>query len=186
VDIYSENTGWKKTVWEKKSLEMGDHKVVIAWLGKKADGATDANINIDALATTGVLTATYEQTQKKLSYTGSWKTAQDASASGKSFTRVNAANASVTVRFSGTRLVWLARTGSQYGQAKVAVDGGEAVTVDLYSAQTKSKQEVWETGVLPLGKHTVKISYLGTKNTASTGLLINVDAFRVTGSLAAK
>lgn len=185
VDLYSVDTAWKEKVWESKDLTLGDHKVVISWTGNKTAGATDGYINVDALVTVGVLTATVEQNASKVSYSGNWKTAEDGSASGQSLTRVNTANATVTVRFNGTQLVWIARTGPQYGQAKVTVDGGSTATVDLYSAATKAKVDVWKTKVLGLGNHTVKISYLGTKNKASSGLLINVDAFRVTGSLVA-
>jgi hypothetical protein len=34
-----------------------------------------------------------------------------------------------------------------------------------------------------MGSHTVKITWSGEKNAASTGTAINVDAFEVTGSL---
>jgi hypothetical protein len=183
VDLYSKSTGWKKKVWESGSLSLGDHKVVIAWTGKKTTGATAANIDIDALVVTGVLTGTYEQDASKLKYTGTWKKTSSGVASGGSYVTADASGASVTVRFTGVRLVWIARSGADYGQAKVSVDGGQSKTVDLYATTTKSGQKVFDTGLLSMGTHTVTITCLGTKVAASTGKTIAVDAFEVTGSL---
>ena len=65
----------------------------------------------------------------------------------------------------------------------MTVDGGPPITVDLYSAATKSQQQVWASGALEMGTHTIQIARLGKKNAASKGTAINVDAFDVTGSL---
>ena len=65
----------------------------------------------------------------------------------------------------------------------MTVDGDAAITVDLYSAATKSQQQVWASGALEMGTHTITIARLGTKNASSKGTAINVDAFDVTGSL---
>jgi hypothetical protein len=183
VDLYSAKTQWKKTVWKNTDLELGDHTVTIAWTGKKSSGAEATNINVDAIVIKGVLTATYEQDNPKFGYAGSWKTTKSSSSSGGSFFQANAKNSLVTVRFTGTRLVWLGRTGTGYGQARVSLDGGPDSTVDLYSESAKSKQEIWDSGVLAYGTHTITIEWSGTKGTDAQGTAINVDGFRVTGSL---
>ena len=183
VDLYSKSTVWKKKVWESGSLSLGDHKVVIAWTGKKTTGATAANIDIDAMVITGVMTGTYEQDASKLKYSGTWKKTSSGVASGGSCITADASGASVTVRFTGVRLVWIARTGTDYGHAKVTVDGAQSKTVDLYATTTKTGQKVFDTGLLSMGTHTVKIAWLGTKTAASTGDTIAVDAFEVTGTL---
>lgn len=183
VDLYSANTAWKKKIWKSGTLELGDHKVVISWTGDKTKGATGTNINIDAIVVAGVLIAAYEQDNTKFTYDGTWKTSKSSSASGGSFTQADASGASVTIRFTGVRLTWLGRVGASNGQAKVSVDGGPEATVDLYGATTKSKQELWDTGILDLKTHTVKITWSGEKNAQATGTAINVDSFEVTGAL---
>jgi hypothetical protein len=183
VDLYSASTAWKKKVWKSGDLELGDHTVTISWTGDKTKGATGTNINVDAIVVAGVLTASYEEDNARFIYEGTWKPGKSSSASGGNFTQADASGASVTIRFSGVRLAWLGRIGASNGQAKVSVDGGPDATVDLYGATAKAKQTLWETGVLDLGTHTVKITWSGEKNADATGTSINVDAFEVTGSL---
>ena len=183
VDLYSASTVWKKKVWDSGALEAGAHTVVISWTGVKSDGATGTNINVDAIVVAGVLTGLVQQDNAGLAYIGTWKKTTAASTSQGSFVYCDDADASVTLSFSGTELVWIARTGPSYGQAKVTVDGGEGSTVDLYSVATKSQVKVWDSGMLEMGSHTIMVERLGTKNADSKGTSINVDAFDVTGSL---
>ena len=183
VDLYSATTVWKKKIWKSGALTLGDHTVTISWTGDKTKGSTGTNIDVDAIVVAGVLTGSYEQGNAKFIYKGTWKASSISSASGGSLTQADKSGASVTVRFSGVRLVWVGRVDSGNGQAKVSVDGGPDATVDLYAATTKSKQALWDTGVLDIGNHTVTITWTGKKNANSTGTAINVDAFEVTGSL---
>jgi RHS repeat-associated protein len=52
--------------------------------------------------------------------------------------------------------------------------------VDLYSESTAYQQSVWDTGTLTEGTHTVLIEWTGTKNEASSGTTIGVDALDIT------
>jgi hypothetical protein len=123
----------------------------------------------------------HEQTEPRFTYTGTWKSPSSASASRGSFAYADSSDASLTARFIGTRLAWIAKQSPAYGIASVTVDGGDPVTVDLFSLSTLWQQKVWETGTLADGPHTVKIEWTGTKGTAATGTNINVDAIDVTG-----
>jgi hypothetical protein len=183
VDLYSVSTSWKKKVWDSGPLEAGAHTVVISWTGVKSEGATGTNINVDAIVVAGVLTGLIQQDNADLAYIGTWKKTTSSSTSKGSFVYCDNTDASVTIAFSGTELVWIARTGPSYGQAKVTVDGGAGSTVDLYSAATKSQVKVWDSGALEMGSHLVMIERLGTKNAGANGTSINVDAFDVTGVL---
>ena len=89
----------------------------------------------------------------------------------------------MTIHFTGTRLAWIAKESHVYGKAKVTLDGGSPVTVDLYSASVLWLQKVWDTGILASGAHAVKIEWTGTKSAAATDTNINVDAVDVTGTL---
>jgi len=124
----------------------------------------------------------YEQTDALLVYSGTWSTQNSASYSGGSLRYINRSG-SVTVRFNGTSLTWIALKAPTLGRANVRVDGGAAVSVDLYSATGLYQQAVWSTGPLANGNHTVVISWTGQRNPASIGTPIDVDAFDIAGVL---
>jgi uncharacterized protein YkwD len=193
VDLYSSTTKWQQKVWSTGTLADCEHTVKIEWTGTKNSAATNTNINADAFDIVGTLTQApvvkdataatrVQQGDSRLAYTATWDVLSTSSASGGSYRRVNTAGASVTITFDGTYLAWIAKTCSAYGKAKVTVDGGTPVTVDLYTSTTKWQQKVWS-ATLPAGVHTVKIEWTGTKNSASTGTYINTDAFDVIGTL---
>jgi tRNA A37 threonylcarbamoyladenosine biosynthesis protein TsaE len=183
VDLYSAEEAWQQVVWETSELASGPHVLVIAWTGEKAAAAEGTNINIDAVEVNGVLIGRYQQTNAKLEYEGTWKATSDPSASGENFAFANSEGASVTIRFNGVQLTWLAKTSPAYGQAAVTVDGGAPITVDLYSAEVKWRQAVWTSDLLGSGSHTVVISWTGNKNAAATDTNINIDYLDVTGFL---
>jgi alpha-L-fucosidase len=87
----------------------------------------------------------------------------------------------VTIRFNGTGLTLITKKSPVYGRARVTVDGADPVIVDLYSPSVLWQQEVWDTGPLAPGAHTVTIEWTGTKCPAATDTNINIDAVRVTG-----
>lgn len=182
VDLYSADEVWQQVVWQTDTLSVGPHAVTIAWTGEKT-AATGTNINVDAIEVHGVLTGRYQQTDAKLVYAGDWKADSDAAASGENFAFANASGASVTIRFNGVHLVWLAKRSSAYGEAQVTVDGGSPVTVDLYSADVLWRQEVWNSGILGSGSHAVVIQWTGRKNAAATDTNINIDYLYVAGTL---
>ena len=121
----------------------------------------------------------YEETDKRLSYSGKWRSSSSRNYSGRALKYAAASGSSVSISFNGTGLVWFATTGPAYGKALVAVDGGSAVWVDLYSPQTRYQQSVYQTGPLPGGTHTVFIEWTGQRNPASLSSYIDVDAVDV-------
>jgi hypothetical protein len=183
VDLYSAAELWQQVVWESDTLSVGPHVVTIAWTGEKTAGAQGTNINVDAIKVLGVLTGRNQETNAKLVYGGVWKADSNTSASGQSFKFADSSGTSVTIKFNGIQLIWLAKTSPVYGTAQVTVDGGSPVTVDLYSADALWRQEVWNSGLLGSGSHTVVIKWAGSKNAAATGTNINIDYLDVTGTL---
>jgi hypothetical protein len=102
-----------------------------------------------------------------------------------SFRYADSAGASLTITFKGTYLAWIAKKSPLYGRARLTVDGGKPVTVDLYSPRTLWQEKVWETGRLTSGTHTVKIQWTGKKNDAARDANIGIDALEVRGRLIA-
>ncbi len=122
-----------------------------------------------------------QQTSSLLAYTGAWTLGESSSsASGGSYGYADSTGSSVTVTFNGVYLQWISKKSSAYGIARVTVDGKDAGTVSLYSANTLYQQKVWDTGMLPGGTHTVTISWTGTSSGGGTN--IGLDAFDVIGT----
>jgi len=186
IDFYSSATLRKQKVWSTGALASGTHKVVISWTGQAgASGGT--RVNIDAVDVTGTLAqaalTTVEQPDARLLYKGTWTASSATAASGGSFRYSNTAGSSVTIKFTGSYLVWLAKKSPAYGMAKVTLDGGRPMTIDLYNASEAFKQKVWNTGVLPNSSHTVVIEWTGTKNASATNTNISIDAVQVLGTV---
>ncbi len=186
IDFSSATTLRKQMVWSTGTVASGTHTVELCWLGQKGTAA-GTRVNIDAVDVLGTLVpvslTTLEQTDSHFTYAGAWTTLATSSASGGSTSYANSAGSKVTIEFTGSCLVWLAKTASVYGIAKVTVDGGTPVMVDLYSSSTLYKQKVWNTGLLTDGAHTVVIEWTGTKNAKSTKTNIGIDAVQVLGSV---
>jgi hypothetical protein len=190
VDLYSADTRWQQKLWDTGVLSPGAHTVKIEWTGATNPSAIGANINVDALEIAGKLTESpaastirCEQDDSHLVYAGTWTVSRSSAASAGSFRFADSAGSSVTVTFVGSHLSWVAKKSPVYGEAKVTLDGGTPQTVDLYSADTKWQEKVWDTGALVPGTHTVKIEWTGDKGGAATATNISVDAFELIGVL---
>ena len=188
VDLYNAVVVRQCQVWSTDALVYGPHNVNVSWTGQASKIGAGPRINIDALDITGTLlqapkAVTYQQADTSIVYSGSWTVSSSSSASGGSLRYADKAGSSVTANFTGTYLAWIAKTSPSYGRAKVTLDGGPPMTVDLYSAGTLWKQRVWNTGPLALGPHTLTIEWTGTKTLSTGGTNINVDAFEVLGNL---
>jgi hypothetical protein len=71
--------------------------------------------------------------------------------------------------------------GPDRGKAEVWIDGVKAATVDLYSSSAQPRKMVFTKNWDSADSHTLEIRATGTKNAASSGTRIDVDAFVVLG-----
>jgi N-acetylmuramoyl-L-alanine amidase len=193
VDLYSSTFLGKQVVYRTPTLADGAHTLTIACTGAKNAAATNTLVGIDAFDVIGELTdapvtppgqtvTRYEQTDAKLGYVGYWCVNTSAEASRGDSAYANSAS-NLVVGFQGTSLAWIAKTSSVYGIAKVTLDDRAPVTVDLYSATTLYQQNVYQTGELTDGVHTLTIEWTGTKNAAATDYNVGADAFDIKGQL---
>jgi hypothetical protein len=75
-------------------------------------------------------------------------------------------------------VAWVSTTGPDRGMASVSVDGGPAQTVDLYSATPQPATLVWQASNLGTANgHTIKVTVLSTRNPASSGNKVDIDAY---------
>jgi Tol biopolymer transport system component len=188
VDLYSAAELFRQEVYDTGVLADGPHTLAIECSGTKNDASAGYFINVDALKITGALTQAtgatrYQEAEASFSYAGLWTPAAGSADSAGGIYYTASAGATVNVSFKGTYLAWISRTGPQYGKATVSLDGGDPVTVDLYSAVASYKQCVYTTGLIANADHTVSISWTGTRNSRSKGTLVSVDAVDVLGTL---
>ncbi len=191
VDLYSSSTKWIQKVWSSGNLPYGLHTVTIKRLGVRSVSSGGTYINVDAFDVLGTLVSAtqpvsppppspgatrYEESDGRITYTGTWL---DFIASGSSGGKYKYADspASATITFTGTRIDWIATKGYTQGKARLILDGGDPVTVDLYNPTTLRQVRVWSSGELPDGPHTLVISWTGESSVSSGGTRVNVDAF---------
>lgn len=193
VDLYSASALYRQPVYEKTGLDPDKtHTLEIVCTGDKNALSTGTAINLDAMAICGTMTPTvaptrYEQDDGALSYLGTWTPLAGGSASGGAWVVTKEAGASVSLAFTGRYLAWISKMSPSYGIAKVTLDAGTpgevSALVDLYSAATLYKQNLYNTGLLSDGLHTLVIECMATKNPAAGDTNIGVDAFDILGSL---
>ena len=193
VDLAAAVATYQQRVWTTGTLSSGRHTVKI-W--RDASSATGKYISVDAVDVAGTLvppqtavspvSTRYEQNATRadgtpyLTYAGTWATYGASGASARSYMRANTSEASVTVTFTGTGLAWIATAGTTLGKAYVSLDGGPAESVDLARSAVAYQQNVWNTGTLASGQHTVKIWWNANN---ATGKYISIDAVEVQGAL---
>ncbi len=192
VDLYSPAAGYKKSVFDTGVVADGEHKVSISWTGTKNTRSTGTFISIDAVDIAGTLTdaplpspvtVNYQQTDARLTYRGAWSLSSSTSASGGSFSYAGRWGSSVTACFQGTSISVYAKTGPQYGIAKISLDGGAKQRVDFYNSYTRYQKQVYSASGLAPGAHTLTIEWTGEKRAAATASYISVDAVQVVGVL---
>lgn len=119
----------------------------------------------------------FQQTTSAAVYSGAWKSSALAGLSGGTHKFSHETSASVVFTFTGTRVRWIGKRAANYGKAWVSVDGSSPVLIDLYSATTRNQLRLFESAILPLGTHRLKIRVAGTKNAKATYHYADVDAF---------
>lgn len=125
----------------------------------------------------------YEQTDARITFGGTWATVANSLMSGGSHAYSKTATGAANIRFTGQRIVLVAATNSSFGIMSVRVDGGTPIDVDLYSPAIRYKQEVWDSGRLASGEHTVTIEWTGRRNPAASDTIVALDAVGISGDL---
>ena len=118
-----------------------------------------------------------QEDHSSITYAGTWTRIAASDASGGFRKYASAFGDKATFSFTGRNVAWVAPKGSGHGIAEVWVDGVKATTVDLYSPTEQPRTLVFSKSWASSGAHTVEVRVLGTKNAASTGKRVSVDAF---------
>jgi hypothetical protein len=160
VDTWAQFTGALQTV-SFTGLSAATHTVTITVLGTKRAASTDTWIGVRGYDTPSTF-------QSDL--TGGWSPLF-----GYAFTTQQGASA--TLQFQGSRITWNAFVGPNDGMAEITIDGTIVGDRDLY-APDYGYQDLTYTGFGP-GTHTFTITVLGTKQAASSDVVVTLNRLTV-------
>jgi hypothetical protein len=141
--------------------------------------AVDAAGNVGSWSATSFTIALLQEDAAAVTYTAAWTTESVTSAAGGQQRFATAAGASSTFAFTGRSVAWVAVKATDRGRAEVFIDGVSAGIVNLYHASTTAaaRRVVFRHAFAASGPHTIRVTVLGSKATASTGTRVDVDAF---------
>lgn len=172
-------------------LSDGTHTLTIEVTGRAGPDARGNLVVVDAFDVQGQIVSHLQQTNlDQITYSGSWTEADGGftwSAGGISnlpepaqgARMAETAGARATLEFRGTSVSWIGYRGPDAGIARVQVDGGAAVEVDMFSPARKVQEIVFTAAGLADANHTLTIEATGRKNDQSTRAQVVVDAFDV-------
>jgi hypothetical protein len=143
--------------------------------------AADAAGNVGIWSATSFTIALLQENAAAVTYTGAWTTESLTSAAGGQQRFATAAGATSTFAFTGRRVAWVAVKATDRGRAEVFIDGVSAGIVNLYHTSTTAaaRRVVFRHAFAASGPHTIRVTVLGSKATASTGTRVDVDAFAI-------
>jgi cell wall-associated NlpC family hydrolase len=183
VNLYHYYWMYGRALYRVSGLTDGPHTLTIRVLGEKDDRSTSFWVPFDGVEVVGTIlqaSPMSQETDWRLSWTGTWTNISNAAYSGGHIKRASAAGR-MKATFTGTQGVVLASVGPSWGKARVRVDGGAAKTIDLYRSTASSRRSIFSTGSLPYGTHTITVEWTGARNAKATTTRINVDALKVAG-----
>lgn len=192
VDTYGPVTLYQQPFFSVHGLAAGTHTLSIE-VPHVRDGETMGSwIWIDAFdiengsGIVGGVSApagTIQQNNPAVTYSGNWYLNTNPIMFGGSAALAMDATSSATVSFSGTGITWVGYQDQWSGIANVYVDGAlQTPTVDTYAASEKAQSPVYSITGLSEGAHTLKILVTGTRDAASAGNWIWVNAFTIVDS----
>ena len=119
----------------------------------------------------------YDQESEFVYYNGTWEVYSDSFASGGSLAFTDEPNAQARLFVSGTSIKWIGEKTYFGGIADLYIDDVYKGQVDLYAAQPQWQEVLFSVSGLGAGAHSIRIVVTGTKNPASQGTFVFVDAF---------
>ena len=192
VDYYAPDYAHQREVWAAQGLEDTTHTVTFRYTGRMNPLSSGDLVALDAVDLRGALlpaspsqlknATRFENSDARIALSGAWTQASSSVRSGGSWAYSRTAGSTAFVNFTGTGIELISSTGSDYGVARVTLDGTE-YSVDAFSSASLHKQIVWGVKGLANASHKLKIEYSGTKNPSSTGYLVGLDAVDVEGTL---
>ncbi|HET6498242.1 MAG TPA: hypothetical protein VFH17_04215 [Coriobacteriia bacterium] len=187
VDLYapasSATLSAELFTWRSPTLSSEPHTIRIRVLGTRNPASSGTTVVLDRFEVTGEgasgggVRLSDSGTQARLS--GTWVRGDNQAYLGGSYQYSRHATASITVRFTGTRIAWIGPRTGNYGHVDVFINNVPQGPVCQFGP-TGWRYRIWESEVLPRGTHTLELRVRGTRSSSSSGNTIVVDAFDVT------
>jgi IPT/TIG domain/N-acetylmuramoyl-L-alanine amidase len=187
LNLAATSATYQVDVWSTGTLSNGAHNVKIV---RSASSASGKYLTLDAVDIWGTISvppvtlSRYEQTNTAIVKTGTWANYAATKASGGTYGRSSTSGATAAIKFIGTRLDYIAMKGTTPGYAEIWVDGVKVTgtsPINLYSSLAAYQQNVYSTGTLAFGLHTVKIV---RASASAAGKFLTLDAVDVWGWIA--
>ena len=188
IDTYGSSTQYQQPLFAVHGLASGPHTLSISVLHQRDDQTSGSWIWIDAFdidngsSVPGGISAPagrVEQNDPSVSYTGKWFLITNPVLSGGTAVQAVDQGSRATVSFSGAGIKWIGYRDAWSGIANVYLDGTLTTTLDLYSPTDQPQAMAYDSGNLPSGTHSLTIEVTGTRNAASAGAWVWVDAFDI-------
>ena len=182
VDLFARRDVNSAYVFAVNGLTNASHTLTIEVTGQKHPESQIGNIVVDAFDVPGLPVSHLQDQDPAITWTGAWGAADTSKPwSDGTATATTAAGARATLTFNGTEIRWRGYRGPETGIVRVFLDGSLAGDIDTYSAHPQIQDVIFAAANLAYGvEHTLTIEVTGSKNAASSGTLVVVDAFDVT------
>jgi PKD repeat protein len=198
VDTYrAVSSGWQQVTYAVTGLASASHTFTLTVLGTKQAASCGAWVYVDAFdvttgATSGTSPTTPPPTSTPVSVRleesdsqivrgpdpWSWSQGTSPAASGGAYLATGTAGSTLTLTFTGTGVKVIGTLDNCSGNAEITVDG-VSQTVNFYRTSGAWQQVAYRLANLPRALHTIRVRVTGTKDSASCGPWIYVDAFEV-------
>jgi len=169
-------------VWQSGTLSDGAHTMTIKLTGEKNVASTGNVVVVDRFEVDGSAAAPgalrFDERGSYATFGGPWITGKNSAYIGGGYEYSRHNTASYKATFNGTKVGWIGPRTGNYGRAEVLIDGVRQGVVSQYGP-TGWRYRVWESKVLPRGQHTIEIRPTGTKDAASKGTIVVIDAIDV-------
>ncbi len=178
VDLFARTDEPRVPVFTVTGLTNSSHTFTIEVTGLKNSEAVSNIIAVDAFDVPGPVVSRLQDTDPAITYTSGWAGGDTSRSWSDKFATVSTTpGAQATLTFNGTSISWIGYRGPETGTARVFLDGSFVTEVDTYSATGRVQDIIFKVTGLADADHTLTIEVTGSKNAASTGPLIVVDAF---------
>lgn len=191
VNTYGPTTLYQQPLFSVHGLAAGTHTLSIEVPHVRDEDTMGSWIWIDAFdiengaGIVGGVSAPagkIRQNNAAVTYSGNWYLNTNPAMFDGSAALAMDANSSATVTFNGTGITWIGYQDQWSGIAKVYVDGAlQSPSVDTYAASEKAQSPVYSIVGLSEGAHSLRIVVTGTRDAASAGNWIWVNAFTIIG-----
>src|SRR5204863_528812 len=183
VDTYSKTKEVQVPLFTAVGLADTSHTLTIEVTGRKNIASNLPFVLVDAFDVPAATISRLQETDPAVTFAGSgWLQGVPGDEySGGTVAGSMTAGGQATLTFPGTAVSWIGYRGPQAGIARVILDGSVVTdSLDLYIPSEGPQEAVFTLPGLAAGSHTLTIEVTGSKNPASLGVSIVVDAFDVT------